>query len=108
MNIALSLTVALLPAILLLLYIWKKDPQKEPTGQLVKAVLWGVAICIPIGFVELGIQEVLFGGKMPTDLWGSTAQAFLLAAVPEEAAKLFALWMILRKNRSPQCRKPRC
>jgi len=98
MNIALSLTVALLPAILLLLYIWKKDPQKEPTGQLVKAVLWGVAICIPIGFVELGIQEVLFGGKMPTDLWSSTAQAFLLAAVPEEAAKLFALWMILRKN----------
>jgi RsiW-degrading membrane proteinase PrsW (M82 family) len=53
MNIALSLTVALLPAILLLLYIWKKDPQKEPTGQLVKAVLWGVAICMPIGFVEL-------------------------------------------------------
>ena len=98
MNIALSLTVALLPAILLLLYIWKKDPQKEPTGQLVKAVLWGVAICIPIGFVELGIQEVLFGGKMPTDLWSSTAQAFLLAAVPEEAAKLFALWLILRKN----------
>lgn len=98
MNIALSLTVALLPAILLLLYIWKKDPQKEPTGQLVKAVLWGVAICIPIGFVELGIQEVLFGGKMPTDLWSSTAQAFLLAAVPEEAAKLFALWMILHKN----------
>ena len=98
MNIALSLTVALLPAILLLLYIWKKDPQKEPTGQLVKAVLWGVAICLPIGFVELGIQEVLFGGKMPTDLWSSTAQAFLLAAVPEEAAKLFALWLILRKN----------
>ena len=98
MNIALSLTIALLPAILLLLYIWKKDPQKEPTGQLVKAVLWGVAICLPIGFVELGIQEVLFGGKMPTDLWGSTAQAFFLAAVPEEAAKLFALWMILRKN----------
>ena len=35
---------------------------------------------------------------MPTDLWSSTAQAFLLAAVPEEAAKLFALWLILRKN----------
>ena len=98
MNTFLVFTVALLPAILLLLYIWKKDPQKEPTGQLVKAVLWGVAICIPIGFVELGIQEVLFGGKMPTDLWSSTAQAFLLAAVPEEAAKLFALWLILRKN----------
>lgn len=63
-----------------------------------KAVLWGVAICLPIGFVELGLQEVLFGGKVPTDLWSSTAQAFLLAAVPKEAAKLFALWMVLRKN----------
>ena len=40
--------VALLPAILLWFYIWKKDTRKEPTSLLVKAVLWGVAIWIPV------------------------------------------------------------
>ena len=61
------LLAALLPAFLLFLYIWKKDPQKEPTRWLIKAFLWGTA-------------------------------TFLGAAIPEEAVKLFALWMVLRKN----------
>lgn len=98
MNTAIILTIAILPALLLWLYIWKKDPQKEPTGQLVKAVLWGVAICMPVAYLELGIQQILFGGMAPVSLAESTAQAFLLAAVPEESAKLLALWIILRKN----------
>ena len=93
------LSVALLPAILLLLYIWRKDTQKEPTSWLVKAVLWGVAICIPIALVEGGIEALLFGvdGK-PSSLFGTTSMAFIVAALPEEAFKLFALWMVLRKN----------
>ena len=49
---------ALLPALLLFLYIWKKDPQKEPTSQLVKAVLWGIGICIPVAFLELAINGI--------------------------------------------------
>ena len=49
---------ALLPVLLLFLYIWKKDPQKEPTSLLVKAVLWGVGICIPVAFLELAINGI--------------------------------------------------
>ena len=99
MNTMIILSVALLPAILLLLYIWRKDTQKEPTSWLVKAVLWGVAICIPIALVEGGIEALLFGvdGK-PSSLFGTTSMAFIVAALPEEAFKLFALWMVLRKN----------
>ena len=90
---------AILPAILLWLYIWKKDTQKEPTSWLVKAVLWGVAIIIPVALLESGIEAMLFGvGGEPTSLFGTTAKAFLVAALPEEAFKLFALWMVLRKN----------
>lgn len=44
MDLILIITSALLPAILLWFYIWKKDTQKEPTSWLVKAMLWGVAI----------------------------------------------------------------
>lgn len=93
------LTAALLPAILLWLYIWKKDAQKEPTSWLLKAVLWGIAIIIPVAIVEAGIGAMLFGveGK-PTSLFGTTTMAFVEAALPEEAFKLFALWMVLRKN----------
>ena len=93
------LAVALLPAILLWLYIWKKDTQKEPTPWLVKAVLWGVVIIIPVVILESGIEAMLFGeGGKPTSLFGTTTMAFAVAALPEEAFKLFALWMVLRKN----------
>ena len=99
MDIILIIAAALLPAILLWLYIWKKDTQKEPTAWLVKAVLWGVAICIPVALVEGGIETLLFGvdGK-PSGLLGTTTLAFVVAALPEETFKLFALWMVLRKN----------
>ena len=91
--------VALLPAILLWLYIWKKDTQKEPTKLLVKAVLWGMAICIPVALIEMGIQAALFGeGGGPSSIAGTTVMAFIVAALPEETFKLFALWMVLRKN----------
>lgn len=98
MKSILILTVGLLPAIALLYYIWKKDPQKEPTSWLVKAVVWGVAICIPIAVIEVGIEAVLFGGGSPSTLLDTTVMAFFVAAVPEEAGKLLVLWLLLRKN----------
>ena len=68
---------AILPAILLWLYIWKKDKQKEPTSWLVKTVLWGVAIIIPVAILESGIETILFGeGGKPTSLFGTTTMAF--------------------------------
>ena len=93
------LIAALLPAVLLLYYIWKKDPQSEPGSWLARAVLWGIAICIPVTFVELGLQAVLFGvDGEPTSIIGTTIDAFVVAALPEEALKLLALWLVLRKN----------
>ena len=99
MELLFVLAASLLPVILLLLYIWKKDPQKEPTSQLVKAVVCGVVICIPVAILESGIEAFLFGtGGGPSNIIDTTIVAFLVAALPEEACKLFALWLILRKN----------
>ena len=91
--------VALLPAILLWGYIWKKDQKKEPTTLLAKATGYGVLICFPIALVEMLISTILFGPDgQPTTLFGTTANAFLVAAIPEESFKLLAIWLILRKN----------
>ncbi len=99
MNILVMFIAAILPAGLLFIYIWKKDIQKEPTSLLVKAVLYGAAICIPVAGLEQAIQTILFGvDSEPTSLFGSTAMAFFVAALPEESFKLLVLWLILRKN----------
>ena len=97
MNILILLAAALLPAILLWIYIWKQDAQPEPTSWLVKAVLYGVGIGIPVALLEMVIENVLFDGE-PTTLFGTTVQAFFVAALPEESFKLLALWLVLRKN----------
>lgn len=93
------LSAALLPAIILWVYIWRKDPQPEPTSQLLKAVLYGIVIIIPVYFVELA-YGILFWGPIgePSSMVGAFVDAFLVAALPEESFKLFALWFLLRKN----------
>lgn len=97
MNTYLMLLAALLPALLLFLYIWRKDPQPEPMGWLLKAVLYGVGICFPVAFLEVAINDVLGLGE-PTNIIGAASHAFLVAAMPEESFKLLALWLLLRKN----------
>jgi RsiW-degrading membrane proteinase PrsW (M82 family) len=99
MNMITMLIASLLPAVLLLLYIWKKDTQKEPTYMLMKDVSWGIGIIIPVIVVEKIIGLMLLGENgSPTTLVDTTAMAFLVAAIPEESFKLLALWMVLKKN----------
>jgi len=88
---------ALLPAVLLFLYILKLDPQPEPKNWLTKAVLYGMGICVPVAILEMFIQMILFG-EGPTSIFGTTIDAFSVAALPEESFKLLALWLVLRKN----------
>ena len=97
METIVIIIAALLPAVLLWLYIWKQDPQPEPTSWLVKAVLYGMGICIPVALIEMGIEKIILGGE-PTTLFGTTVQAFFVAALPEESFKLLVLWLVLRHN----------
>jgi RsiW-degrading membrane proteinase PrsW (M82 family) len=91
--------VALLPVAILLYYIYRKDKNDlEPTGQLVKAFMFGVlsaplsfCMSIPFGWMEFYPAE-------STTLFDSVSTAFFGAAIPEEVAKLFMLWLLLRKN----------
>lgn len=93
------LIAALLPPFLLWLYICLKDPRPEPVSQLFKAVLYGMLVSVPIVLVEAVFETALANiGLTSATVVGTTAQAFLVAAIPEETFKLVALWLILRKN----------
>ena len=93
------LLTALLPVAILVYYIYHKDKKfPEPTGQLVKAFIFGllsvpVSLCmsIPLGLVGAYPEE-------STTILGSVSTAFWGAAIPEETAKFFMLWLLLRKN----------
>ena len=98
MNTLPILFAGLLPVFILLFYIYKKDTRPEPTAQLIKAVLYGILITIPIVFVEHMVQSIVLGAGGPHTLLGTTLEAFFVAAIPEESFKLLALWLILRHN----------
>lgn len=98
-SIIIAFVIAVLPSILLLIYILKKDAKPEPAKQIWKAILWGVAIVIPIVIVENIISPILFGeGGSAVSVISHIADAFIVAAIPEESFKLLALWLVLRKN----------
>ena len=97
-NYLIPLT-ALLPIAILVYYIYHKDEKSpEPTGQLVKAFLFGilsvpVSFCLSIPFGIIGLYPI-----EATSILGSISTAFFGAAIPEEIAKFIMLWLLLRKN----------
>lgn len=96
---------ALLPVVLLLYYIYRQDSaMPEPIPLLWKGVGFGVLAAILV-VVLLVPSELIFGiggGENEDGAFNSIGDAvgtaFLDAAIPEEAAKLFMLWLLLRKN----------
>lgn len=94
------IAAALLPVLLLALYIYKiDDEQPEPKAWLWKAVLFGALSAV----LDLIILSPL---PKPTDLvpgsegtaLGGILTAFLSAGIPEEACKMFMLMLLIRKN----------
>ena len=93
-----ALFLALMPAVLLLFFVVGKDKkQPEPPAQLIKAFLAGI-VSVFVTFAIVGIIELI----MPLEDSSVNAAinlAFWGAAIPEELAKLFMLWLVLRRNK---------
>ena len=85
---------ALAPVVLLFIYILAKDlRQPEPLRWLLKALFFGVLAGILVISVLTPLGQIKITG------WATAfANAFLMAAIPEESAKLLMLWLLLRKN----------
>ena len=91
----LILITALIPAVILGWWIYKKDSaQPEPPQMLAKAFLYGVGSI----FVTLVITSFMsMMGVMVYELGsfaGAVSTALFAAALPEEIAKLLMLWLI--------------
>ena len=102
MQITLILISALTPVAVLLWYIYRKDKvQPEPTKWLLKAFGFGV-LSMFLSFVFSVPACLLLGMEMDANTYSSIREAFtdafVLAAIPEELAKLIMLWLLLRKN----------
>lgn len=96
----LILSMALIPVLLLIIYINRKDKMSpEPVGQLIRAFLLGL-LSAPLSFAVSVPSEIL--GLYSHDV-ATVADAirisFFGAAIPEEAAKLFILWIVVRRNK---------
>lgn len=94
------LIAALAPIAVLAYYIYRKDKSRpEPLSELAKAFAFGVlsifvSFCISTPFGMLGLYS-----QEATDAIDGIRLAFFGAAIPEEVAKLFMLWLLLRRSR---------
>ncbi len=94
------LFTALLPVVILAVIIYRQDKAApEPIGMLLLGFLYGVfslvlslGISLPLG--ELGVYT-----DSTQSVWDGIRKAFFGAAIPEELAKLYMLWLFLRKNK---------
>jgi len=89
---------AVLPALLLLLFVYRQDSIPEPRNIVVKGLIFGglatfASTLISTLFFNLG----LFVNE-PETVGEAIKTAFFGAAIPEECAKLFMLWLLLRHN----------
>lgn len=94
------LATAIIPVIILLLYIyWRDRRSPEPVLQLLKALFFGF-LTVPISLsVSIPFQLLGYYTHNPQDIFGCVQTAFWGAAIPEEGAKFLMLWLLLRKSR---------
>lgn len=98
MELIYLLIAALLPALLLIYYIFRRDQlNPEPKWQLVKGFFFGVASACLVLMVFAGCESLQ--DESPTTLGSAIFQAFCYAAIPEELSKLLMLWLLVRRNK---------
>ncbi len=92
------LLASLAPVFIILFYIYFRDKyEKEPLKLLVKALLLGIVIVIPVIFVERLLLNLMPpAGKVAEAAY----QAFVVAGFTEELFKFLALYLLVWKSPS--------
>ncbi|MBO4801799.1 MAG: PrsW family intramembrane metalloprotease [Bacteroidaceae bacterium] len=98
-SFAIILAAALLPpAILAAIILWRDKEQPEPASWLIKGFFFGVFSAVGSVTISLPILALGLAPDSYTNALEATWHSFMVAAIPEELAKLFFLWLLLRKN----------
>lgn len=93
------IAAAVLPALILMYYIYRRDTIKEPTGQLLKGFGLGVLSGVLASVLEGVMGIVGLVEYEPHSFLSAVNTAFIGAALPEELAKLAMLFLLVRNNR---------
>lgn len=89
MNVALGLTLAIIPALIIVIYFYRKDRAKpEPKGLIIRIFLLGLFSTLPAIILEMAVIE-LRGILVPYRILYPIFKAFVVAALIEEGLKLF-------------------
>jgi len=102
-DVIIMLFAGLLPAILLVLYVRYRDRQQpEPWSKIIKGVFYGIlsiVVTIIINQIWSPFPYIMgLGWLYDIPIVRGIFTSFYNAAIPEETAKLFMLWLLLRKN----------
>lgn len=83
--------LAVIPGLIIIVYIYGKDKvEKEPLGLIAKLILFGMCCCFFAGTAESVMMSVVPSYPAGTLEYAMT-EAFMVAALCEEAVKLIAL-----------------
>lgn len=86
-----AIFLALLPGILIIIFIYRKDRvEKEPWGLIIKLMALGALSCVPASFMESMIESATPSYQQGTIEYALT-MAFLIAALCEEICKFLFL-----------------
>jgi protease PrsW len=92
-----NIILAAIPAVLLLLYFYRKDKTKrEPAGLILKTFGLGILAVIPAGAAEFG--TILLFSRI-SGVPGLLIRAFIVAALIEETSKFFVIKTYLYKKK---------
>lgn len=93
-----ALLASLAPVFIILFYIYFRDKyEKEPMKMLIKALILGILIVVPVIFVEgLLMNFMPQSGKVAGAAW----HAFVVAGTTEELFKFLALYLLIWKSPS--------
>jgi len=90
------LLASLAPVFIILFYIYFRDKyEKEPLGMLIKALLLGIVIVIPVIIVERILMSQMPQSNKVVE---AAYHAFVVAGITEELFKFLALYLLIWKN----------
>ena len=87
------LYIAVLPVVLLCLYVYNKDLDKEPKKILTKLFVWGMASVVPIALLELGVDKII-----TTEDNSNLIKLFIATLVGVALIEEGAKWLITPKH----------
>ena len=95
------LFLALIPGILIIIYIFRKDKvESEPLSLIVRLLILGAVSCIPAIFAETFMGSLIPPGLTEGSVGYAVFNAFLVAALCEEVCKFVLLWLGSWRNKN--------